>query len=94
MNKKERDAAEMETANLIIENSKKAWDGAVVSAWDEFDITKHEWQGGHEIRSATVYDDVIELNLYITGDEFECYLAKDDAIAIARHFQLNEGDLK
>jgi len=58
-----------------------------------FDITKHEWQGGHEIRSATVYDDVLELNLYITGDEFECYLARDDAIAIARHFKLTAEDL-
>lgn len=57
------------------------------------DITKHEWQGGHEILSATVYDDVIELNLYITGDEFECYLTKADAIAIARHFKLKESDI-
>ena len=59
----------------------------------KFDITKHEWQGGHEIRSCLVYDDVIELNIDLRGEDEEAYLNKADAIAIAKHFKLKESDL-
>ena len=60
---------------------------------NEFDITKHEWQGGHEIRTAAAYDDVVELNIYLRGEDEEIYIAKSDAIALAKHFKLTEGDL-
>jgi len=89
MNKNELDAEELRLASSIVENSKKAWDGPVDSAWNEFDITKHEWfDSGVEDVS------IGENSIYLGIDSGEYYGAKiehnkADAIAIAKHFKLN-----
>ena len=57
----------------------------------EFDITKHEWSDRyakvHCIRATTRY-------IFLDSEDNSVEVSKADAIAIARHFKLTEGDLK
>lgn len=60
----------------------------------DFDITKHEWSDGSDIAAWGSLPKGLKI---VYGRRESCdimYLHKTDAIAIARHFKLTEGDLK
>jgi len=73
--------------------------GVVKIAKPEFDITKHSFEKEEGAEIETYIDSEGNIKLYLEICHYEGWandemvLNRDDAIAIARHFKLTEGDL-